>query len=153
MWWDKTLAGFARVLQILCFQAGPVFGHLRPQTEPEESLIPQASPLWLCPQCAGPMILIQRLTATQFLLPSPPSFRQNRRMKLQSQSLLTRGLAPAAVIVRPSSPQTRRRVQPRRKVLLPPRTMFRPIYPAFDLSSASNCSRSLSHSSTPIEFA
>lgn len=45
-----------------------------PQTEPEASLIPQASPLWLCPQCGGPMILIERLTPTQLQLRSPPSF-------------------------------------------------------------------------------
>jgi hypothetical protein len=45
-----------------------------PQTAPEASLIPQASSLWLCPQCGGPMILIERLTATQLQLRSPPSF-------------------------------------------------------------------------------
>jgi hypothetical protein len=45
-----------------------------PQTAPEASLIPQVSSLWLCPQCGGPMILIERLTATQLQLRSPPSF-------------------------------------------------------------------------------
>ena len=44
-----------------------------PQTEPAASLIQPASPLWLCPQCGGPMVLIERLTATQLQLRSPPS--------------------------------------------------------------------------------
>jgi Putative transposase len=44
-----------------------------PHTEPEASLPQQASPLWLCPQCGGPMVLIERLTATQLQLRSPPS--------------------------------------------------------------------------------
>ena len=44
-----------------------------PHTEPEPSAIQQACPLWLCPQCGGPMVLIERLTATQLQLRSPPS--------------------------------------------------------------------------------
>jgi hypothetical protein len=43
-----------------------------PQTEPEASLVQPASPLWLCPQCGGPMVVIERLTATQLQLRSPP---------------------------------------------------------------------------------
>jgi len=44
-----------------------------PHTEPEASLIQPASPLGLCPQCGGPMVLIERLTAPQLQLRSPPS--------------------------------------------------------------------------------
>ena len=43
-----------------------------PQAEPDASPIQQAS-LGLCPQCGGPMVLIERLTATQLQLRSPPS--------------------------------------------------------------------------------
>ena len=54
----------------LCFQllgaAAP------PQTEPEASRVQPASPLWLCPPCGGPMAVIERLTAAQLQLRSPP---------------------------------------------------------------------------------
>src|SRR5579859_3339416 len=33
------------------------------------------SPLWVCPQCGGPMFLVERLTAAQIKLRSPPSLR------------------------------------------------------------------------------
>src|SRR6202049_501148 len=44
----------------------------QPQTEPEASTANESSPLWLCPQCGGPMIVIERLTAAQIQLRSPP---------------------------------------------------------------------------------
>jgi hypothetical protein len=34
-------------------------------------------PLWICPQCGGPMVLIERLTPTQARLRSPPSGAQS----------------------------------------------------------------------------
>jgi Putative transposase len=55
----------------LCLQ---LLGALQPShTEPEASSAQEASPLWLCPQCGGRMLLIERLTAAQIQLPSPPS--------------------------------------------------------------------------------
>ena len=42
-------------------------------TEPETSMVQPGSPLWLCPQCGGPMVVIERLTAAQLQLRSPPS--------------------------------------------------------------------------------
>jgi hypothetical protein len=42
------------------------------QSEPEASLATQLRPLWLCPQCGGPMVIIERLTAAQLQLRSPP---------------------------------------------------------------------------------
>jgi hypothetical protein len=49
----------------LCFQ---VLNAVQPsQTEPE------ASPGWLCPNCGGKMVVIERLTAAQIQLRSPPS--------------------------------------------------------------------------------
>jgi len=42
------------------------------QSEPEASPARELNPLWLCPQCGGPMVVIERLTATQLQLRSPP---------------------------------------------------------------------------------
>ena len=53
----------------LCFAA---LGALPPQTEPEASSVQPTSPLWLCPKCGGPMVVIERLTAAQIQLRSPP---------------------------------------------------------------------------------
>jgi hypothetical protein len=43
------------------------------QTEPEASPTQEPSPLWLCPQCGGRMVVIERLPAAQIQLRSPPS--------------------------------------------------------------------------------
>ena|ERR1022692_585972 len=54
----------------LCFQ---FLGSVQPpQTEPETSPSKESSPLWLCPKCGGPMVVIERLTAAQIQLRSPP---------------------------------------------------------------------------------
>jgi len=53
----------------LCFAAldsGPA------QTETATSTAQDASPNWLCPKCGGPMVVIERLTAAQIQLRSPP---------------------------------------------------------------------------------
>jgi len=55
----------------------PICFHLlgavpQPQTEQEASTAHESSPLWLCPQCGGPMMVIERLTAAQVQLRSPP---------------------------------------------------------------------------------
>jgi len=42
------------------------------QSEPEASPAKELNPLWLCPQCGGPMVVIERLTAAQLQLRSPP---------------------------------------------------------------------------------
>jgi Putative transposase/Transposase zinc-binding domain len=54
----------------LCFQLLGVIQ--RPQTQQEASATNQSSPLWLCPKCGGPMVVIERMTAAQILLRSPP---------------------------------------------------------------------------------
>jgi hypothetical protein len=55
----------------LCFQ---LLGAVQPsQTEPEASPVQEPSPLWLCPNCGGKMVVIERLTAAQIQLRSPPS--------------------------------------------------------------------------------
>jgi Putative transposase len=42
------------------------------QTEAEASTAQPANRLWLCPNCGGPMMVIERLTAAQIQLRSPP---------------------------------------------------------------------------------
>jgi hypothetical protein len=55
----------------LCFQ---LLGAVHPsQTEPKTSPSHEPSPLWLCPKCGGRMVVIERLTAAQIQLRSPPS--------------------------------------------------------------------------------
>ena len=54
----------------LCRQALAV---VQPQTQPEASTAKQTRPLWLCPKCGAPMVVIERLTAAQLQLRSPPS--------------------------------------------------------------------------------
>jgi Putative transposase/Transposase zinc-binding domain len=54
----------------LCFQLLGVIQ--QPQTQQEASAAKESSPLWLCPKCGGPMVVIVRMTAAQILLRSPP---------------------------------------------------------------------------------
>jgi len=42
------------------------------QTKPETSTAQESHPLWRCPKCGGPMAVIERLTAAQIQLRSPP---------------------------------------------------------------------------------
>ena len=51
----------------LCFQGLNVV--LPSHTESEAN---EPTPLWLCPKCGRPMAVIERLTATQIQLRSPP---------------------------------------------------------------------------------
>jgi hypothetical protein len=44
----------------------------QPQIEPAVSAAKQPNPLWTCPNCGGPMIVVERFTAAQTLLRSPP---------------------------------------------------------------------------------
>jgi hypothetical protein len=55
----------------LCFQ---LLGAVQPsQSEPEAPSAQEPSPLWLCPKCGGRMVVIERLTAAQIQLRSPPA--------------------------------------------------------------------------------
>ena len=58
------------VLLPLCFQL--LSSRPASQTGPGSSTADGAKDLWRCPQCAGPMAVIQRLTAAQIQLRSPP---------------------------------------------------------------------------------
>ena len=54
----------------LCFQlldATP-----QPQVEQQASAAKEPRPLWRCPKCGGPMVVLERLTAVQLQLRSPP---------------------------------------------------------------------------------
>jgi len=52
----------------LCFQLLSA----APQTEQEVSTS-GPSDLWSCPKCGGPMMIVERLTAAEILLRSPPA--------------------------------------------------------------------------------
>src|SRR5579871_5826206 len=43
-----------------------------PKNESETSTAPIAHPLWRCPKCGGPMVVVERFTAAQLQLRSPP---------------------------------------------------------------------------------
>ena len=43
-----------------------------PKKESETSTAPTAHPLWRCPKCGGPMAVVERFTAAQLQLRSPP---------------------------------------------------------------------------------
>src|SRR6266705_6865274 len=53
----------------LCFAA---LATVPSQIEPETSPAQESDPLWRCPKCGGPMAVIERLTAAQLQLRSPP---------------------------------------------------------------------------------
>jgi hypothetical protein len=53
----------------LCFAA---LGTVPSQIELPTSPIQESDPLWRCPKCGGPMAVIERLTAAQLQLRSPP---------------------------------------------------------------------------------
>jgi Putative transposase/Transposase zinc-binding domain len=53
----------------LCFQ---LLG-AAPQTEQDTSNTKDSSDLWLCPKCGAPMMVIERLTAAEIQLRSPPT--------------------------------------------------------------------------------
>jgi putative transposase/transposase-like zinc-binding protein len=54
----------------LCFQLLP--SRSAPQTAQDCSTTDGAKDLWRCPQCAGPMVIIERLTPAEIQLRSPP---------------------------------------------------------------------------------
>jgi hypothetical protein len=56
----------------LCFQLLGASAQPSP-IEAGPSPAQEPSPLWLCPKCGGRMVVIERLTATQIQLRSPPS--------------------------------------------------------------------------------
>src|SRR5580704_15115093 len=45
----------------------------QPQTEQNVSSTKDSSDLWHCPTCGGPMMVVERLTAAQIQLRSPPA--------------------------------------------------------------------------------
>jgi len=54
----------------LCFQL--LGAAATPPAKQDKSGAGNASDLWLCPKCAGPMVVVERLTAVEIQLRSPP---------------------------------------------------------------------------------
>ena len=58
----------------LCFQS--LGAAQEPQAEQEVSSASDSTELWRCPKCGGPMVVLERLTAAQIQLRSPPLWPQ-----------------------------------------------------------------------------
>ena len=58
----------------LCFQRLAECGRI--QTESASKTGSSLRPLWTCPQCGGPMVLIERLSPIALRLRSPPTVAQ-----------------------------------------------------------------------------
>jgi hypothetical protein len=56
----------------LCVRLLTESGRVGPAVELEEKSDSSPRPLWICPNCGGPMILIERLSAIELRLRSPP---------------------------------------------------------------------------------
>jgi hypothetical protein len=61
-----------RALLPLCVQLLAQSGRTPAQTGSEEKADLSPQPLWTCPQCGGPMVLIERLSPIELRLRSPP---------------------------------------------------------------------------------
>jgi Putative transposase/Transposase zinc-binding domain len=55
----------------LCVRLLADSGQVPAQTEPEEKAGSSPRPLWTCPQCGGPMVLIERLSPLELRIRSP----------------------------------------------------------------------------------
>jgi len=56
----------------LCLQLLAESGRVPAETKPEERAGSSPQPLWICPHCGGPMVLIARLSPIELRLRSPP---------------------------------------------------------------------------------
>jgi hypothetical protein len=56
----------------LCLQLLAQSGRFPAEAEPAEKAAPSPRPLWTCPQCGGPMVLIKRLSSMELRWRSPP---------------------------------------------------------------------------------
>jgi hypothetical protein len=56
----------------LCFQLLAASGRVTAQTGSEQKAGSSTRPLWTCPLCGGPMVLIERLSSLELRLRAPP---------------------------------------------------------------------------------
>ena len=56
----------------LCLQLLAQSARVPAETRSEDKTVTSPQPLWTCPQCGGPMVLIERLSSVQLRLRSPP---------------------------------------------------------------------------------
>ena len=64
-----------------------------PQTEQDRSGSKDSSDLWRCPKCGGPMMVVERLTAAEIQLRSPPPGHRCRMTRLSTTRNLLRASA------------------------------------------------------------
>ena len=70
--------GAGGVLLPLCFRLLADSGRIEAQTRSEEKVDSSPRPLWICPQCGGPMVLTGRLSPIELRLRSPPVSTEQR---------------------------------------------------------------------------
>jgi Putative transposase len=56
----------------LCLRLLVQSGRVPAEARSDEEVVSKPRPLWTCPQCAGPMVLIERLSPIELRLRSPP---------------------------------------------------------------------------------
>jgi hypothetical protein len=56
----------------LCLHLLADSGRVSAETKSQEKADPSPRPLWTCPQCGGPMVLIERLSPPELRLRPPP---------------------------------------------------------------------------------
>jgi predicted Zn-ribbon and HTH transcriptional regulator len=57
----------------LCLQLLALSGRVRAEALPAEKCVLSPRPLWTCPHCGGPMVLVERLSPIELRLRSPPN--------------------------------------------------------------------------------
>jgi predicted Zn-ribbon and HTH transcriptional regulator len=62
----------------LCLQLLAQSRRVITEARTDEKLVSPPRPLWTCPQCGGPMVLVERLSAAQLRLRSPPILNAGR---------------------------------------------------------------------------
>jgi hypothetical protein len=58
--------------RVACWRRVGTRMHSLLKAEPTASPIKATGPVWFCPKCGGPMVVVERLTAAQIQLRSPP---------------------------------------------------------------------------------
>jgi hypothetical protein len=63
----------------LCLQLLAQSGRVTDQARSDQEVVSPPRPLWTCPRCGGPMVLIERLTSIELRLRSPPVHTAQQR--------------------------------------------------------------------------
>jgi hypothetical protein len=136
------LTGGAPLSCRFAFKYSTQHSHHTPNPRPPAK---EPTPLWLCPKCGGPKAVIERLTAAQLQLRSPP-FLAGAAARTTNPSPLSVRFATcrSGALFLPSNEALR--FQSPLKGLLPPPANYHPTKPACPLVRSTTSTRCLSHS-------